>query len=133
MGGQCTPHADQRRQKRCGADLGCRKCPHQPAPNIPGCGCGGPPPRGGGGSKVEEDEPHSPIRPRNLFGADSGDDASDDTSSTDSERDSNNAAPGVEIDISAEGYADDTYMLTVHLLSLLAMLVATSKWLKLTA
>ena len=38
----------------------------------------------------------------------------------------------MEIDISAEGYADDTYMLTIHLLSLLAMLVATNKWLKVT-
>ena len=42
------------------------------------------------------------------------------------------AAPGVEVTISAEGYADDTYMLTLRLLSILAMLVATSKWLKLT-
>ena len=37
----------------------------------------------------------------------------------------------MEIDISAEGYADDMYMLTIHILLLLAMLVATSKWLKL--
>ena len=31
-----------------------------------------------------------------------------------------------------EGYADDTYMLAVHLLPLLAMLAATSRWLQLT-
>ena len=138
-GGRCTPHTDRqaakrggrRRQKRCGADSGCRRCPPQPAPNIQGCRCGSPPPLGGG-LEVEEDEPHSPIQPRNLLGADSGDTASEDTSSTDSEHDSNDAAPGVEIDISAEGSADDTYMLTIRLLSLLAMLVATSKWLKLT-
>ena len=78
------------------------------------------PPSPRGGSEVEEDEPHSPIQPRNLFGADGEDNASEDTSSTDSEHDSNDASPGVELDISAEGYADDTYMLTVRLLSLLA-------------
>ena len=37
--------------------------------------------------------------------------------------------PGTEIAISAEGYADDTYMLALRLLALLAMLAATSKWL----
>ena len=86
---------------------------------------------GGGGAKVDEDEPHSPIQPRNLFGADDGDAASDDTGSTDSRQSSNDAAPGVEIEISAKGYGEDTYMLAIHLLSLLTMLVATSKWLKL--
>ena len=38
----------------------------------------------------------------------------------------------MEINISAEGYADNAYMLTIHLLLLLAMLVATSKWPMLT-
>ena len=85
-----------------------------------------------GGPEVNEDEPHSPIQPRNLFGADDEDAASDDTGSTDSGQSRSDAAPGAEIQISAEGYADDTYMLAIHLLSLLAMLVATSKWLKLT-
>ena len=81
---------------------------------------------------MDEDEPHSPIQPRNLFGADDEDAASDDNGSTDSGQNSNDAPPGVEVEISAEGYADDTYMLTIHLLSLLTPLVATSKWLKLT-
>ena len=85
-----------------------------------------------GGSELDEDEPHLPIQPRNLFGAHNEDAASDDTGSTDSGQNSNDAAPGVEVEISAEGYADDTYMLAIHLLSLLTMLVATSNWLKLT-
>ena len=41
-------------------------------------------------------------------------------------------ATGVKIQISAEGYSDNTYMLAIHLLLLLTMLVATSKWPKLT-
>ena len=60
------------------------------------------------------------------------DSVSEGTSATEDEGVTEDAAPGVEITISAEGYADDTYMLTVTLLSLLAMLVATSKWLQLT-
>ena len=79
-----------------------------------------------------EDEPGLPMQPRNLFGTDSDDVASEGASSTDSERGSEDIAPGVGLNISAEGYADDTYMLTIHLVSLLAMLVATSKWLQLT-
>ena len=67
-----------------------------------------------------------------MFGADGEYAASDGASSADNGQDSKDAAPGVEIDISDEDCADDTYMLTIHLLSLLAMLVATSKWLKLT-
>ena len=93
---------------------------------------GAPLPGGGWGSHVGEDEPQSPMQPRNLFGADSEDTASEDTSSADSEHDSDGAAPGVEINISAEGTADNTYMLTIRLLSLLAMLVATSRWLQVT-
>ena len=85
-----------------------------------------------GGSEVSEDEPHSPIQTRNMFGADDEDAASIDTRSTDSGQNISDAAPGVEIEISAEGYVDDTYMLAIHLLSLLTMLVAISKWLKLT-
>ena len=46
--------------------------------------------------------------------------------------DEEDAAPGSQATISAEGYADDTYMITAYLLSLLAMLAATSKWLTLT-
>ena len=42
------------------------------------------PPSPGGGSEVGEDEPHSPIQPRNLFGADSEDTTSEGTSSADS-------------------------------------------------
>ena len=52
--------------------------------------------------------------------------------STDSEQGNADVASGVEIAISAEGYTHDTYMLIIRLLSLLAMLVATSKWLRLT-
>ena len=40
--------------------------------------CVSPPPQGGGGSELDEDEPHSPIRPQNLFGADNEDAANDD-------------------------------------------------------
>ena len=72
------------------------------------------------------------MAPRNLFGPGYEDNASEGTSATDDEVATEDAAPGVEITISVEGYADDTYMLTVKLLSLLAMLVATSKWLQLT-
>ena len=59
------------------------------------------------------------------------DSASEGTSATEDEGVTEDAAPGVEITISAEGYADDTYMLTVTVMSLLALLVATSKWLQL--
>ena len=40
-------------------------------------------------------------------------------------------APGMQVAIWAEGYADDTYMLAMHLLPLLAMLALTSMWLQL--
>ena len=84
-------------------------------------------------SEVPSEEPNTPIVPRNLFGADSEDGASDGTHMSDEgSLDAEDAAPGSEATISAEGYADDTYMLTVYLLSLLAMLAATNKWLTLT-
>ena len=84
-------------------------------------------------SEVPSEEPSSPIVPRNLFGADSEDGASDDARALEEGSvDAEDVAPGSQAAISAEGYADDTYMLTVYLLSLLAMLAATSKWLKLT-
>ena len=57
----------------------------------------------------------------------------EDASATEDDNATEDAALGVEITVSAEGYADDTYMLMVALLSLLSMLVATSKWLKLTS
>ena len=77
---------------------------------------------------MSNEEPDSPIVPRNRFGADSVDGASDNTHmSKEGSVDAEDAAPGSQATISAEGYADDTYMLTVYLLSLLAMLAATSK------
>ena len=83
--------------------------------------------------EVSSEEPGSPILPRNLFGTDSLDGASDSTHmSEEGSVDEVDAAPGSRATISAEGYADDTYMLTAYLLSLLAMLAATSKWLTLT-
>ena len=57
---------------------------------------------------------------------------SDDNGSPDSGQERSDAAPGVQLEFSAEGYVDDTYMLAIHLLSLLTMLVAPTKWLKLT-
>ena len=87
---------------------------------------------GDGGSELDNDEPHSPIQLRNLFGAGDDDAASDDTGSAESGQNSNDAAPQVGVAISAEGYADDTYMIASHLLPVLTMLVPTSKWLKIT-
>ena len=84
---------------------------------------------GGAGVRAGRGRTALAIQPRNLFGADDEDAAGDDTGSTDSGHNSNDAPP----EIPAEGYADDMYMLEIHLLSLLTMLVATSKWLKLTA
>ena len=82
---------------------------------------------------MSSEEPGSPILPRNLFGTDSLDGASESTHmSEEGSVDEVDAAPGSRATISAEGYTDDTYMLTAYLLSLLAMLVATSKWLTLT-
>ena len=85
-----------------------------------------------GGLDMTEDGPDSLMQPRNLFRTDSDDVASEGASSGDTEQISEDVAPGVELNISAKGYADDTYMLTIRLVSLLAMLVATSKWLQLT-
>ena len=74
----------------------------------------------------------SPLAPRNLFGPREEDGTSGEASVTEDDDATEDAAPGVEITISAKGCADDTYMLAVVLLSLLAMLVATIKWVKLT-
>ena len=83
--------------------------------------------------EVSSQDPGSPILPRNLFSTDSLDGASDSTHmSEEGSVDEEDAAPGSRATISAEGYADNTYMLTAYLLSLLAMLAATSKWLTLT-
>ena len=57
---------------------------------------------------------------------------SDSTSLTKEGNNGEDAALGLEAATSAEGYTDDTYMLTLSLLSRLAMLAATSKWLELT-
>ena len=85
-------------------------------------------------SEMPSEEPNSPIVPRNLFGSGSEDRVSDGARASDEgSEDAEDVAPGAQAAISAEGYADDTYMLTMYLLSLLAMLAATSKWLKLTA
>ena len=84
------------------------------------------------GSSDGDEEPVSPLAPRNLFGPREEDSTSEETSATEDAHATEDAAPGVEITISAEGYADYTCMLTLALLSLVAMLVATSKWLKLT-
>ena len=82
-------------------------------------------------SEVPNEEPNSPIVPRNLFSSGSEDGASDGARVSDEgSEDAEDAAPGSQAAISAEGYTDDTYMLTIYLLSLLAMLAATSKWLK---
>ena len=80
-------------------------------------------------SEVSSEETDSPIMPRNLFGADSVDGASDSMHmSEEGSVDAEDTAPGSHATISAEGCADNTYMLTAYLLSLLAMLVAaTSK------
>ena len=76
--------------------------------------------------------------PRNLLGSDFGDDVSDGAHTSDEGSEDakevapKEVAPGTQVAISAEGYADDTYMLAMYLLSLLAMLAATSRWLQLT-
>ena len=83
-------------------------------------------------SEVPSEEPNCPIIPRNLFGSGSEDGASDGArASEEGSQDAEGAALVSQAAISAEAYAHDTYMLTVYLTSLLAMLAATSKWLKL--
>ena len=84
------------------------------------------------GSSDGDKEPLSPLAPRNLFGPREEDSTSEEASVIEDDDATEDASPGVEITISAEGYAYDTDMLTIALLSLLAMLLATSKWLKLT-
>ena len=72
----------------------------------------------------KEGEPLSPVRPRVLF------DETDDSSSTseDAGHGDDGAAPGVEVRISAEGYADDTYMLAMCIMTPHLMLMATGQW-----
>ena len=62
-----------------------------------------------------------------MFGSDAVSAGSGNTEPGDEEAD---AAPGVEIAISTEGYAYDTYMLAFSLPSLLAMLALMSKRLR---
>ena len=76
----------------------------------------------------EEEEPLSPLRPWVLF------DETDDSSATseDTGQGDDDAAPGVEVRISAEGCADDTYMLAMCIMTLQLMLLATGQWVQLT-
>ena len=71
----------------------------------------------------EEEEPLSPLRSRVLF------DETDDSLATseDTGHGDHDAAPGVEVRISAEGYADDTYMLAMCIMTLQLMLLATGQ------
>ena len=61
-------------------------------------------------------------------------DETDDSSATseDTGHGDDDAAPGVEVRISAEGYADDTYMLAMCIMTLQLMLLATGQWVQLT-
>ena len=72
---------------------------------------------------LDEEDQISPIRPRVLF-----EDQSDEGQPTGMEpkEAEDECAPGVEVHISAEGYADDAYMLAICILSLAMMLAATS-------
>ena len=84
-------------------------------------------------SEATSEGANSPILPRNLFRAGIEDSASDETRmSDDGQEDAEDTALGTKIAGSAEGYADDTYMLAMHLLSLLALLAATSRRLQVT-
>ena len=76
----------------------------------------------------EDEEPLSPLRPRVPF------DEMDDSSATseDARQGGDDAAPGVEVRISAEGYTDDTYMLAMCIMTLHLMLLATGQWVQLT-
>ena len=76
----------------------------------------------------EDEEPLSPLQPRVLF------EDTDDSSATseDAGHGDDDAAPGVEVRISAEGYADDTYMLAMCIMTLQLMLLATGQWVQLT-
>ena len=76
----------------------------------------------------EDEEPLSPLRPRVLF--DDADDSS--ATSEDTGHGDDDAPPGVEVRISAEGYADDTYMLAMCIMTLQLMLLATGQWVQLT-
>ena len=54
--------------------------------------------------------------PRNLFGSDSRDDVSDGAHMSDEgSKDAEEVAPGTQVTISAEGYANDTNMLAMCL------------------
>ena len=74
----------------------------------------------------EDEEPLSPLRPRLLF------DETDDSSATseDARQGDDEAAPGVEVCISAEGYTDGTYMLAMCIMTLQLMLLATGQWIQ---
>ena len=78
---------------------------------------------------LEGEDHMSPMRPRVLF-----EDQSDEGQplETELEEAEDECAPGVEVRISAEGYADDTYMLALSIVSLTLMLAATSHWVRLT-
>ena len=82
---------------------------------------------------MPSEEPNSLILSRNLFGSSLEDAARDGARASDEgSEDVEHVAPRSQAVISAEGYTDDTYMLAIYIPSLLAMLAATSKWLKLT-
>ena len=67
--------------------------------------------------------------PRNLLGSDNVSDGA--RASYGESEDAEDVALGAQVAISAEGYRDDTYMLAMYLLSMVAMLAATSRWLRL--
>ena len=76
--------------------------------------------------------PRSPIEPRVLFSPDRVSSAGeDDARSHDDEDLDETMAPGTRMEISAEGYADDMYMLPLCAMSLVMMLQATGRWITL--
>ena len=72
----------------------------------------------------EDEEPLSPPQPRVLFNETNRSSAA----SEDAGQDDEEAASGVEVRISVEGYADDTYILAICIMTLQMMLLATGQW-----
>ena len=79
------------------------------------------------------DSPRSPIKPHVLFSMDRvGSAESSNAHSSGDQVPTEEMAPHTTVEISAEGYADDTYMLALCALALTMMLQATGQWTKLT-
>ena len=79
------------------------------------------------------DSPQSPVKPRVLFSPYRVSSVGEDAARIHDDEDLDDSmAPGTTMEISEEGYADDTYMLALCAMMLMRMLQATGRWAKLT-